>query len=84
MLALLCHADMSAGVVSKAAKVVKAVGVNNSRVLADRIAEARFKLFGQVEGGGQRSGRKIPRQALKGDSLDKWYPYTMKELKAPG
>ena len=45
---------------------------------------ARAKLFGQVEPGGLKAGRKVARQALKGPALDSWYPYTMKELKAPG
>jgi hypothetical protein len=51
---------------------------------APQVAAARLRLFGQVEATGVRSGRKVLRRALKGPTLDSWYPYTMKELKAPG
>lgn len=53
-------------------------------VVGPRVIAARAKLFGQVEPGGLKAGRKVARQALKGPALDSWYPYTMKELKAPG
>ncbi len=80
-------AVLSPDMASRLAKVVAqtaAAAAPPPSLLQSRVAAARLKLFGQVEGGGQRSGRKISRRALKGETLDSWYPYTMKELKAPG
>ncbi len=66
--------------VAKAAPVAAPV----KSVVEQRVAAARFLLFGHVDGGGKRSGRKVVRRAVKGETLDSWYPYTMKELSPPG
>lgn len=51
--------------------------------LRARIAAASFRVFGLSAGNGQRSGRKVVRQPIKGPALSGWYNYTMKELGAP-
>eukprot|EP00929_Paragymnodinium_shiwhaense_P122931 TRINITY_DN96245_c0_g1_i1.p1 TRINITY_DN96245_c0_g1~~TRINITY_DN96245_c0_g1_i1.p1 ORF type:complete len:134 (+),score=17.76 TRINITY_DN96245_c0_g1_i1:28-402(+) len=50
-----------------------------------RVKEAASRLFGTVQPQGNlRSGRKVLKRALKGPAVAQWYPYTLKEVNAPG
>lgn len=44
------------------------------------IAETRREIFGVVQGNGERSGRKVLRERLKGPHVASWYPLGVHEL----
>lgn len=44
------------------------------------IVEAQYKIFGVVQGNGQRSGRKWLRQLLRGPKSKNWYGYSVRDL----